>query len=518
MRRRKPWPSACAPNCRTATASWRRGCPPTAGARRAASSRRVRRRRIRSPRPGGPGAYWIVGGLGGLGRLFAARLADAGVGALVLSGRAADPPASALEALAARGVAVEYRALDVTDAAATQAVADAILAAHGRLDGVLHCAGVLRDGLLRGKDSAAAALVLRPKLRGAANLDAATAAVDLDLFLLCSSIAAAHGNTGQADYAAANGFLDGFALWREGEVVAGRRRGRTVAIGWPLWADGGMTVGPDTLAAIDRRMGAKPMPGDVGLGILDVLAAGAAGARATVGHGRVAALEAFFADGDVKAAGAASGGASSAAPSAASAGDLRAVVVAHLRRLLAGVLDMDAAKIRPDVAFSAYGFDSIVAVEMIGKLEETLGPLPKTLFFEYVDLNGIADHLLSAHADALQAALSPAAAPPPSPSRAERAVFAAPAVHPGERRRREIAVIGLGGRYPGAPTLERFWENLARGRHAFTPVPADRWPHRDIYFPDRSVAANRPSAPAASSTTSPPSTRAISTSRGARRN
>src|SRR5690606_26578848 len=113
---------------------------------------------------------------------------------------------------------------------------------HGRLDGVVQCAGLLRDNFIAKKSAEEFHEVLAPKVAGTLNLDRATAAFDLDFFALFASAAGAWGSAGQADYAAANGFLDAFAERRSTLVRDGRRRGRTVAIDWPLWAEGGMRM------------------------------------------------------------------------------------------------------------------------------------------------------------------------------------------------------------------------------------------------------------------------------------
>src|SRR5690606_8243294 len=103
-------------------------------------------------------------------------------------------------------------------------------------------AGVLDDAYLTRKDPEAARVVLAPKIDGAVHLDEATRDINLEFFVFCSSITGVLGNVGQTDYAAANGFLDGFAAERAGRIAAGTRRGTTVSIAWPLWRDGGMRV------------------------------------------------------------------------------------------------------------------------------------------------------------------------------------------------------------------------------------------------------------------------------------
>lgn len=104
-----------------------------------------------------------------------------------------------------------------------------------------------------------------PKVRGTLNLDAATRHLDLEFFALFSSVAGVYGSPGQSDYSAANAFLDAFARHRRTLVDAGERSGRTVAISWPLWADGGMTLDEVTRDSLRRERGWEDLPTEDGL-------------------------------------------------------------------------------------------------------------------------------------------------------------------------------------------------------------------------------------------------------------
>ena len=139
-----------------------------------------------------------------------------------------------------------------------------IVGSHGGLNGVIHSAGVLRDSFVIKKTEAELRAVLAPKVAGLLALDAATRDQELDFFVLFSSLAAVFGNVGQADYAAANGFMDAYAAWRDGLVACGERSGRTLSLNWPLWAQGGMQVDGATLAAM-RRQGLTPLASEAGL-------------------------------------------------------------------------------------------------------------------------------------------------------------------------------------------------------------------------------------------------------------
>jgi polyketide synthase PksN len=145
---------------------------------------------------------------------------------------------------------------------------DGILRDHGRLSGIVHSAGVIADALLVNKSAEQFRGVLAPKVQGTTWLDEATKDLALDFMLLFSSIAGSLGNVGQADYAAANGYLDAFAQWRNEQVAAGLRRGMTLSIGWPLWADGGMAVDDATRTLLRTTTGMEALPTAEGLRVL----------------------------------------------------------------------------------------------------------------------------------------------------------------------------------------------------------------------------------------------------------
>ncbi|MFE2329937.1 SDR family NAD(P)-dependent oxidoreductase [Streptomyces sp. NPDC059385] len=155
--------------------------------------------------------------------------------------------------LAGAAASVRYHCADVTDAAAVRAVVDDVRARHGRLDGIVHGAGILRDALLRDKRPADFDEVFTTKVAGARHL--ATAAAEHGstppprFLALFGSVAGVYGNRGQCDYAAANDALDGLAhTWAESFP------GRVLAVDWGPWAsDAGGMVTPELERAYERR-------------------------------------------------------------------------------------------------------------------------------------------------------------------------------------------------------------------------------------------------------------------------
>ncbi len=132
-----------------------------------------------------------------------------------------------IKKLEALGAEVLYLQGDVTQLSDVQHWLMVTKTRFGHLNGILHSAGLVKDGLLLNKLWADFEAVMAPKIQGSLNLDSATQHEALDIFILFSSIASVMGNSGQSDYAAANGFLDSFAHWRTQQVKLNQRTGKT---------------------------------------------------------------------------------------------------------------------------------------------------------------------------------------------------------------------------------------------------------------------------------------------------
>jgi NAD(P)-dependent dehydrogenase (short-subunit alcohol dehydrogenase family) len=142
-----------------------------------------------------------------------------------------------LSALEDAGVKVSYHAADVRDPSALASVVQDVYARHGRLDGIVHGAGVIEDRVLADKTPESFRRVFDTKVRGAAAL-LGSLRDDRPFVVFFTSVSGAFGNRGQVDYAAAN---DALATWAWS--LAGHRGpggGRVLAVDWGPWADTGM--------------------------------------------------------------------------------------------------------------------------------------------------------------------------------------------------------------------------------------------------------------------------------------
>jgi acyl transferase domain-containing protein/NAD(P)H-dependent flavin oxidoreductase YrpB (nitropropane dioxygenase family) len=154
-----------------------------------------------------------------------------------------------LEEMRRLGARVDYRQADVVDDRAFGAVIEEIYRSYGRLDGVIHGAGVIEDTLLEQKTPDSFARVFDTKVRSALTLVRHVRPESLRFFALFSSVAGCFGNRGQIDYAAANESINKLALYLDG-----RWPGRIVSLNWGPWATIGMASGVVRQELIDRGM------------------------------------------------------------------------------------------------------------------------------------------------------------------------------------------------------------------------------------------------------------------------
>ncbi|CQR58211.1 type I polyketide synthase [Paenibacillus riograndensis] len=193
------------------------------------------------------GVYIITGGLGGLGLEVARYLSSLAKVNLILVGRSGlshpiDPGSKnhtrteIMNHIRANGSNVDCYQADVADEREMQAMLAQLRQRYTSINGIFHCAGVAGEGFIFRKDKAAFDRVTRPKIQGTRILDKLTAEDKLDFFVMFSSITSLSGSMGQADYTAANAYLDSYAEYRS--LIKPEQK--TLTINWCGWKDTGM--------------------------------------------------------------------------------------------------------------------------------------------------------------------------------------------------------------------------------------------------------------------------------------
>ncbi|MFE3380444.1 type I polyketide synthase [Streptomyces anulatus] len=437
------------------------------------------------------GTVLVTGGTGGLGQLIARHLvARHGVRRLLLTSRrgpAAEGVDKLVADLEAAGADVTVAACDAADRDALAALLAAVPAAHP-LTAVVHTAGVLADATVENLTEAGADAVLRPKVDAAWHLHELTAGAPLKAFVLFSSVAGLIGSPGQANYAAANVFLD---------ALAHRRRALglpATSLAWGLWeASGGMAATlHDADAARWARDGILPLSADHGLRLFDAALAAnepllvpAVLDRAALGAPRSsrplpALLHGLARLGRGRAAPAAEGTAGTGAwlddvvrlPDA----ERRQAVARLLRDSLAAVLGLDGgAALNAEATFQTLGLDSLAGLELRGRLRTATGvQLTSTTVFDHPTPAALTDHLLeeiarlSGQPEPLPAEHTPASSRP------------APVDDD------PIVIVGMACRYPGdVRSPQDLWRLVGDGTDAIGPFPENRgWNVDDLYDPD----------------------------------
>ncbi|AXI80292.1 SDR family NAD(P)-dependent oxidoreductase [Peterkaempfera bronchialis] len=351
--------------------------------------------------PDGTGTVLVTGATGALGALTARHLVVRhGVRSLLLASRrgpAADGADALVAELTAHGAEVRLVACDAGDRAAVTRLLAEVPAGHP-LTGVVHIAGVVDDGTLTSLDGSRFDRVLRPKADAAWLLHELTADLGLSAFVLYSSVAGTFGSAGQANYAAANAFLDGLAAHRRALGLP------ATSLAWGAWADGsGMTA---SLADTDRRRmargGMRPLTADQGLALLDAALATDRPALVAMaldpGRNAVDAL--------LRRPGAAAPRRTAEAhrpgPAALAARlsgrtpeERRAVLLDLVRGQAAAALGHASPEaVEPDRLFTELGFDSLTAVELRNQLGTATGlRLPPTLLFDFATADALAAQL-----------------------------------------------------------------------------------------------------------------------------
>ena len=462
------------------------------------------------------GTVLVTGGTGALGAHVARWLAENGAEWIVLASRGGSDAPGAGELVAeleALGASTTVAPCDVADRAQLRELLDAI-PAEQPLSAVFHLAGSLDDGLLEGLTRERLGGAMRAKADAAWLLHELTEELELDAFVLFSSIAGTLGSGGQGAYAAGNAFLDALAELRRGRGLP------AIAIAWGPWAGEGMAADVGELLSTTGTRAMVPElaleslrwaldRGEHHLVVADVdweraLADGGWGPRADAASGRPRAVLRDLPDVNriltsrPPVGAAATIGGLAARLREVPAGQRERVVLELVREQAAAVLGHTTpAAVEAGRAFKELGFDSLAGVQLRNRLAAATGlRLASSLVFDHPTPAALARHLLG------EATGAPVG------------VRAVSVVGPVDE---PIAIVGMGCRYPGrvdtgsastplgstqggvvdpvrggtrtARTPQQLWELLEAGAEGIGRFPTDRgWDLERLYDSDHARA------------------------------
>jgi polyketide synthase 12 len=370
------------------------------------------------------------------------------------------------------------------DAADREALAKALadVPVQHPLSAVIHTAGVLDDAVLTSLTPERVDAVLRAKVDAAWNLHELTRELPISAFVMFSSLAGLVGSSGQANYAAANSFLDGLAVHRRTQRLP------AMSLGWGLWDQvSDMTGGLDAAGrARLARTGVKALSSADALQLFDTAMVIdeplllPAHIDTTALRANAAVVPPMFVDllnaptrrrVDDSLAASKSKSALAQRIHGLSDDQQHAVLLDLVRSHIATVLGNTTPEaIDPDKAFQELGFDSLTAVEMRNRLKVATGlALSPTLIFDYPTPSRLASYFRTELAGVPQE------------------VKSVPAVR--VTKDDLIAIVGMACRYPGGVNSpEDLWDMVSAGRDVLTQFPGNRgWDLANLYNPDPDV-------------------------------
>ncbi|MBD2773049.1 polyketide synthase [Iningainema tapete] len=345
-------------------------------------------------------SYLITGGLGDLGLLVARWMVERGARHLVLVGRSAVKPAvrSQLEQLELFGAQVVVAQADVSDYKQVAGLLTSLTQSSPPLRGIIHAAGVLDDGVLQQLHWESFRQVMAPKVQGAWNLHLLTQNLPLDFLVLFSSCASLLGSAGQANYVAANAFLDALAFYRRSKGVP------CTSINWGAWGEVGMAARNQQVIERLNHIGMGAIAPEQGLQVLEQLfleqpiRVGVVPLNWSQFREEQWTASPFFTNFTKV----------SEQPSKQSVTvkfrqKLEAVPVRERKDLLVAHVSSHVAQLlgwNPSNpldfrrGFFEMGMDSLTSIELRNRLQTSLGsPLPSTLVFDYPTVEELVDYL-----------------------------------------------------------------------------------------------------------------------------
>ncbi|GBF32469.1 polyketide synthase of type I [Desulfocucumis palustris] len=473
----------------------------------------------------------ITGGSRGIGASIARHVVSQGVKNIVLLGREDLPEPSewkkilvnkekpeleeklkGMQSLIDQGVRVHYYNTSLMDQKGINAMVHKIHQYLGPITGVFHCAGLTsKNPAFFKKPLSDIEAVCEPKIKGLVTLHKALEKEPLNFFILFSSLSsiAPTLSAGQSDYAMANAYMDYYALHQTGEGKSYFK-----SIQWPAWGETGLAAGGARAPAYIRTGIISHTTAD-GLAFLDII-------KRTP---NIVSLPCVMAPGEFKCEqllktelisvkkepGFRLQQTSRLKPkelSIQARADLRTSVVQWLQKVIGAELKLRIEQLDEDKPFDEYGVDSIILAQLTQTMQEMVSnTITPSLFLEYRTISTLADYFMSNYQEDLRKNIGletdsvrdnylkennipinnePSQSVNPELRDNGKAVWVSQAVANNQpvQTLKDIAVVGISCRFPGAPTKEAYWSLLTEGTTAIKPLSEKRWSSKDnrVYY------------------------------------
>ena len=479
---------------------------------------------------GGKGVYVITGGAGGLGRIFASEIANTSSGnVIVLTGRTKMNSSieEFLNKLKVNSNTAVYIPMDVQDYDDVKKNFDRIRTEYGKINGIIHAAGINLDNYIIKKTREEFIKVLAPKVSGLVNIDEATKNDDLDFFVCFSSVSGCFGNAGQSDYATANSFMDGYVERRNALVQKNERKGRSYSINWPLWRNGGMHVDAITEKYLEKHSGLSVLSNEAGISAFYCILSNSGdeyiciagdetkygklvggNARKKQRASSTAAVQKSEVSEVIKS------NTSGKRTSDMKYWSVKDCIKYHIKEKISEILKIAIKDLEDDVAFEMYGFDSVSLIELSLILTDFYEfEITPDKLYSYSSVNSLAEYLLKSeekvlnemYSEQTQAIETSSDSDVDSPLKEQYDARESQEIrqsdentirddkHSNSEMLNEpetrgvitnsdfVSIIGMSGRFPGADNVDDFFQLLVDNKDVVAPVSSKRQEWEDVY-------------------------------------
>ncbi|ETR70538.1 MAG: hypothetical protein OMM_08741, partial [Candidatus Magnetoglobus multicellularis str. Araruama] len=429
------------------------------------------------------GVYLITGGVGVLGLIIAQFLSTQKNVRLIICGRKKQPQSPQLESIQeiqANGSTVEYFQADIAIQQDVTSLIEKIMAAYQTIDGIFHCAGVIRPGYIYNKPSTDMLEVLSSKVFGTIYLDDATKDIGLDFFVMYSSVSSIMANMGLSDYAYANSFLDHFARRRQQLEAAKKRSGKTISINWPMWAESGMNYSDSTqniLQFLKDTIGIIPIETHQATNILACLLSNSMNQLVVIPglRGKIqyyiekSCLDNLQIEKPI-----------SSEP--VNMSEMIEKTNYDLKQMIFDILGIEINLMDNDDNIENFGFDSITFTSFATAINDFYNlNITPALFYGTQTIAELSLLLIENNPQIFQALYAPKNAEQKTSETKIIPQFLPPkpiVTRHYSTENAPVAIIGMSAIFPQSENISTFWEHIIAGHDLISEVPEDRWDSR----------------------------------------
>ncbi|MCG8411304.1 MAG: L-histidine N(alpha)-methyltransferase [Bacteroidales bacterium] len=412
------------------------------------------------------GTYIITGGFGGIGILLCKYIAENYKANIVVIGRSEIDikKQSLINDLEAKGARVLYKSTDISNIATTQQVIQESLDRFGNITGVIHCAGTIKSGLLINKPEEEFKNVLDSKVKGVLALHYAIGMLPIEFFAVFSSISSLLGTNTKGDYSYGNSFLNHFACWRNHESELGNTCGKTISVLWSLWLNGGMEIDSYGINYMKETSGIIPLSDKQGIeafkqvlthnnNTVAVIPGEKDKITKSLNRGLVQQKEQIKSNNTTF-----------------EISDIDSIENT-VKEICAELFDFPINRIDSKANFEDLGIDSIFMIKMLDKLEKSFNiNIDSDSIYSNPNVKKLSQYLLKIGAQAKTSQEVSKETPIETSYKTKSNNNIKSAV-----LNDKVAIIGTSLCFPGASSLDQFWENLYNGKELFSQVNFDRW-------------------------------------------